>query len=290
MDDPLMYVAVKVHRNYFCPIRAQQNQIMGIPPNRDEKRREHWLAVPREKVDQFYNFILYWSPDLCGGGDESACSTPRSVSESDAADDTKSTLDVPLSKSKSLYSISSKASSCSLGYDELPDLQAETQLLTSRHIQLLARKLPSRTVGHSWDLIYSTMIHGISLGTLYRNCAGCDSPVLIVVQDENKKVFGAFISEPPKVSDGFYGTGESMLFTFPSETRLATFPWTGDNQFFVKGSKTSFVIGGGEGVFGLWLDEDLYYGRSHNCRTFNNDMLSTTEDFICCGLEAWAFV
>ena len=31
------------------------------------------------------------------------------------------------------------------------------------------------------------------------------------------QVFGAFLSEPPKVSDGFYGNGESMLFSFKDE-------------------------------------------------------------------------
>lgn len=44
------------------------------------------------------------------------------------------------------------------------------------------------------------------------------------------------------------------------------------------------------GVFGLWFDEDLYRGRSHSCRTFDNETLSEKEDFICTGLEAWAFV
>lgn len=44
------------------------------------------------------------------------------------------------------------------------------------------------------------------------------------------------------------------------------------------------------GIFGLWLDEDLYRGRSHSCETFANDTLSSSEDFICCGLEAWGFV
>jgi len=44
------------------------------------------------------------------------------------------------------------------------------------------------------------------------------------------------------------------------------------------------------GVLGLWLDEDLYHGRTHACSTFNNQVLSGNEDFICTGLEAWSFV
>ena len=43
------------------------------------------------------------------------------------------------------------------------------------------------------------------------------------------------------------------------------------------------------GLFGLWLDGDLNHGRSHSCKTFDNETLSSKEDFICRGLEAWSF-
>ena len=51
--------------------------------------------------------------------------------------------------------------------------------------------LPYRAVGHDWYLIYSTFKHGISLKTLYRNMMmfeNEDSPILLVVRDEQKKV------------------------------------------------------------------------------------------------------
>ena len=53
----------------------------------------------------------------------------------------------------------------------------------------LCSKLPYQAVGHDWVLIYSTCKHGISLRTLYRNMAGYEeTPVLLVVRDQNKKV------------------------------------------------------------------------------------------------------
>ena len=44
------------------------------------------------------------------------------------------------------------------------------------------------------------------------------------------------------------------------------------------------------GVFGLWFDEDLYHGRTNKCETFDNDILTSSEDFVVKGVEAWAFI
>lgn len=43
------------------------------------------------------------------------------------------------------------------------------------------------------------------------------------------------------------------------------------------------------GRFGLWLDADLYHGRSNSCSTFNNDILTKKEDFIIQDVEVWTF-
>uniref|UniRef100_A0A3Q3BEY4 Nuclear receptor coactivator 7-like n=1 Tax=Kryptolebias marmoratus TaxID=37003 RepID=A0A3Q3BEY4_KRYMA len=78
----------------------------------------------------------------------------------------------------------------------------------------LAAHMPARTQGYPWNLVYSTSIHGSSLKTLYRNMAGLDSPVLLVIKDMHKQVFGAFSSDPFRVSKYCYGTGETFLFSF----------------------------------------------------------------------------
>ncbi|KAK3515741.1 hypothetical protein QTP70_030185 [Hemibagrus guttatus] len=100
-------------------------------------------------------------------------------------------------------------------------------------------------------------------------------------------VFGALASEPFKVSDGFYGTGETFLFSFYPQFEV--YKWTGDNMFFIKGDMDSLAFGGGSGEFGLWLDGDLYHGRSHSCKTFGNPMLSMREDFFVQDIEIWSF-
>ncbi|KAI8497629.1 Nuclear receptor coactivator 7 [Branchiostoma belcheri] len=167
------------------------------------------------------------------------------------------------------------------------DLPPFTLTLTHKHFSQLAQFLPPRTEGYAWMLIYSTFEHGISLTTMYKKMVGVDSPVLLVVQDSDDKVFGALTSSPVKISEHFYGTGESFLFTFFQDFKV--YKWTGDNTFFIKGDKDCLAIGGGDGQFGLWLDEMLYHGRTHACTTFNNDLLTSQEDFTIKGLEAWGF-
>eukprot|EP00058_Branchiostoma_floridae_P002486 XP_002587974.1 hypothetical protein BRAFLDRAFT_124886 [Branchiostoma floridae] len=177
----------------------------------------------------------------------------------------------------------------------LPTLLGKNNLLDSKHVSLLAQFLPPRTEGYAWMLIYSTFEHGISLTTMYKKMVGVDSPVLLVVQDSENNVFGALTSSPVKISEHFYGTGESFLFTFFQDFKV--YKWTGDNTFFIKGDKDCLAIGGGEchvsppaasSACGWTRCYDCI-GRTHACTTFNNRLLTSQEDFTIKGLEAWGF-
>ncbi|KAI5693546.1 hypothetical protein M8J75_001162 [Diaphorina citri] len=147
----------------------------------------------------------------------------------------------------------------------VPDLNGVTEILTDEHRKQLCRHLPARAEGYSWTLVFSTSQHGFSLSSLYRKMNRIESPILLVV-------FGALTSCSLKVSDHFYGTGESLLFSFTPD--LQVYNWTGDNI----------------GKFGLWLDGDLYQGRSEPCSTYGNEPLSPQQDFVVKTLECWAFI
>nr|XP_014348368.1 PREDICTED: nuclear receptor coactivator 7-like [Latimeria chalumnae] len=107
------------------------------------------------------------------------------------------------------------------------------------------------------------------------------------VMTQAQEIFGALTSHPFKISDHYYGTGETFLFSFSPDLKI--FRWSGENFYFIKGDTEFLELGGGNGYFGLWLDVDLYHGRSNPCSTFNNETLSKKEDFLVKELEVWTF-
>ncbi|KAI3361451.1 hypothetical protein L3Q82_013619, partial [Scortum barcoo] len=278
------------------------------------KKHEYWFAVPQERSDHLYVFFMQWSPDMYGEGVRGMGQEPgfmvvkkNEVTET-AEDEPITDLNVKewevvslteyhrridalnsedlRSLCKRLQITTKEEVNSKHGTSIKTELETETfkpnlrepsDLLEADQIEKLAKNLPPRTIGYPWTLAFGTSKHGMSIKTLYRAMQGQDTPVLMVIKDSDGQVFGALASEPFKVSDGFYGTGETFLFTFNPEFEV--YKWTGDNMFFIKGDMDSLAFGGGSGEFGLWLDGDLYHGRSHSCKTFGNPMLSKKEDF-----------
>uniref|UniRef100_A0A8C7CHJ5 TLDc domain-containing protein n=1 Tax=Oncorhynchus kisutch TaxID=8019 RepID=A0A8C7CHJ5_ONCKI len=152
----------------------------------------------------------------------------------------------------------------------------------------LSVELPPRTVGHTWQLAYSTSRHGSSLKSLYRRLKGSDSPILMVIKDSLNQVFGSFLSHPLRPSETFYGTGETFLFMLLPRFKVRkhiTLLYSKALNKDLSFSRSLFP----SGHFGLWLDEMLYLGRSSPCYTFNNCCLSERDDFHVMELEVWTF-
>ncbi|XP_060679364.1 oxidation resistance protein 1a isoform X8 [Hemiscyllium ocellatum] len=261
-----------------------------------DRKHEYWFAIPQERAEHLYAFFVQWSPELYG--DEAGELVKEQgfmvVTKNEKSEMNENSNNVPLMADWEITTReeTSMKQNTTIKLDLesetfRPNLSEKSALLQTDQIEKLAKNLPPRTVGYPWTLIYSTAKHGMSLKTLYRSMTGIDTPMLLVIKDSDGQIFGALASEPFKISDCFYGTGETFLFTFHPEFKI--FKWTGDNMFFIKGDMDSLAFGGGGGEIGLWLDGDLYHGRSHSCKTFDNCILSKREDFYVQDIEIWAF-
>ena len=100
-------------------------------------------------------------------------------------------------------------------------------------------------------------------------------------------IFGAFLSDAPKKSEHFEGTGQT--FVFKLKPTFNVYKWTGENTYFFKVDNDCMIIGSSKGSNAIWVDADLYQGRTRACGTFDNPSLMEEEDFTLKTLECWAF-
>ncbi|XP_017753687.1 PREDICTED: nuclear receptor coactivator 7 isoform X4 [Eufriesea mexicana] len=316
-EDPPLYLRLRTGRPKDKKM-PRSTPIMSY--GKKKLRPEYWFSIPRNRVDDLYRFIHAWVPSLYGELDENYWrergyilldtdtdlspelsphepgkpgeateeGKPRSQDSDEISDLTRESWEV-LSMSEELRRALYTNSAVSIDNDVIvPDLVGTTEILSDEHREQLCRHLPARAEGYLWTVVFSTSQHGFSLNSMYRKMAKIESPILLVIEDTEGNVFGALTSCSLHVSDHFYGTGESLLFKFTP--RFQAFHWTGDNLYFIKGNNESLAIGAGDGKFGLWLDGDLYQGRTQSCSTYGNEPLAPREDFVVKTLECWAFI
>ncbi|XP_021003589.1 nuclear receptor coactivator 7 isoform X2 [Parasteatoda tepidariorum] len=300
---------------YLCLRMGMPIEKPPISPNSiihygHKMKHEYWFSIPKDSVDDLYFFFLRWCPEKYGDIDKIDMTelgfTPIEIDDEDILEEKvahnyrRSSWAFPWRrKSKDVSEVSNISSpeghdwefldymGSRMEKDHPPELLTPSKILNDDQLLEISKHLPARAM-NPWELIYGTTDHGFSLKTMYRAMSKYDSPVLIVVVNRSDVMFGAYLSHTLRLSDHFYGTGESFLFTFSPEFKV--YNWSGENDYFIKGNTDSFIVGSSEGHFGLWLDDDLFRGRTNSCQTFANEPLCPDEDFEVKSLEAWAFV
>ncbi|CAK6956886.1 nuclear receptor coactivator 7 [Scomber scombrus] len=295
----LMFVRLRVQSSAG---KKKSGGVLHLGIAKTLHRRDAWLALSQESSDELFAYLTHCRPDLCIlEGREEEGEADRDEEEfvliEDNEEEEEEEEEELLERHRSsgddweMVLMEDSRDKPTLVIDRDPEglnnIVENSHIFEASHIRELCKELPPRTVGYTWQLAYSTSRHGASLKNLYRKLSATESPVLVVIKDALDEIFGAFLSHPLRPSETFYGTGETFLFML--HPRFKTFRWTGENSFFIKGDLDSFAIGGGSGHFGLWLDENLYLGRSSPCFTFNNCCLSETDDFRVMELEVWTF-
>ncbi|KAF3763759.1 TLD-domain-containing protein [Cryphonectria parasitica EP155] len=90
----------------------------------------------------------------------------------------------------------------------------------------------------------------------------------------------AHVSAPPRTASPALSIGPSI--------RFKAFPYSGENEFYIYCEQHWLSVGGGDGHYGLWLNDSLEKGVSSRCLTFGNEPLSDEgEKFDVLGVEMW---
>ncbi|KDQ50806.1 hypothetical protein JAAARDRAFT_62966 [Jaapia argillacea MUCL 33604] len=173
--------------------------------------------------------------------------------------------------------------------------EVTTPVLTVELADTLRTYLPALSrLPRSWSLLYSLDQHGISLKTLYNRCESHLGGALVVVRDSGDGTFGAWVGEGVRLSKGaYYGGGESFLWKVKNG-KVVVYRWAGKNDYVALCEQDYISFGGGEGRYGLYLDDTLLDGSSARCSTFENEPLCSRGPrqgeavrFECVGLEVW---
>ncbi|CAD6999469.1 unnamed protein product [Ceratitis capitata] len=131
-------------------------------------------------------------------------------------------------------------------------------------------------------LLYTTEEHGCSLTTFYVRVEQHE-PTLMMIKTCNNEVFGAYCSTrwfERNVKDD-KANGRPTLA--PNEKDLGH-----ASELFMAADSKMITIGGGEGQ-AIWMDENIRFGKTDSCKTFNNPPLCPSGDFEIRVLEVYGF-
>ncbi len=171
----------------------------------------------------------------------------------------------------------------------IPKLNKKSDILSERQLRELHAYLPYYNQYKNLKLIYSTSKDGCNLKTFYQNGEDYRNSVL-VVKDDDQNVFGVYASEEFRNNPhGFYGTGETFLFSFFKTERIHVFNTSGLNDYFIYSDDKILCFGCSDNYFSLSLEKDFLCGYSRTTSTFKNPNLSSKDNFFVTHLELWAF-
>ncbi|ETK90381.1 hypothetical protein F441_06001 [Phytophthora nicotianae CJ01A1] len=158
--------------------------------------------------------------------------------------------------------------------------------LTEKHMQFLWKNLPNYLTCNQMELIYSTRVHGWSFLSFFDRLQN-KGPTILVIQDENDNIFGAFCPASWKRSKAFFGNGRTFVFSL--SPHMNAYMWSGIDSSFMYTQRDAIFVGGGNKGIALCLQLDDRRGFTHACTTFDSPPLVDYQSFRAETVEVWGF-
>ena len=170
----------------------------------------------------------------------------------------------------------------------LPRLETNSEILSNNQLKELHLYFPYFLQYSSLYKIFSFSQDGMDIKTLFKKCEGIKNSIL-VIKDNEKNIFGAFVSDILYPSGTFSGTPNAFLFTFYKEEKIHAYKATeiNDNYMFCDYEQICFGSSGED--FSLSLKNNLLDGSTKTTDTYKNKPLNGGDKFTIVNLEIWGF-
>ena len=184
--------------------------------------------------------------------------------------------------------------------DFVPVSKDQSNIIDSGGIKLITMYLPPVVRIREWTLLFSIDIHGTSMHTFYSKLKERDNSV-ILIQTGDDEVFGSYTNYEWRMSNQFYGSGEScFLFSLEQLTNktghrmcsnIHVYDPTYNNNRYQNSDEKSITLGAGEkGRSALWINTtEFKHGYTSLNDTFTNPQLTKDPDFRIKRFEVWGF-
>jgi hypothetical protein len=160
---------------------------------------------------------------------------------------------------------------------DVPDSKACPSILTPALFQQLCRALPPALQRTKWERCFAIGRDGDCMRTML-NCCRPYNYTLLVIHTTQGHVLGGFCTESwttnRQTQGQYYGTGQSFLYTSDETGEAQIYKWTGDNDYCqIFSEEEDRLAMGGQGEFGLALQDNFSIGQSGCSATFGNPPL-----------------
>jgi len=201
------------------------------------------------------------------------------------------------------------STSSSLSWEPWQDLVSCPRILTDRGFQQIRSALPDTLRMNQWERCFAIGRDGDSMISLLNLCSQY-SYTILVIQTTQNEILGGFATECWNVGKGtrpkssYYGTGQSFLFCSDPDVipgtdderneddEFAIYSWTGMNDYCqICSPEQNRLAMGGEGDFGLVVQDNFSIGQTGRSMTFRNPpLVSTGGRFEIAALEVYGLV
>lgn len=171
-----------------------------------------------------------------------------------------------------------------------PGAAAASALLDVETRWALAGALPPEQRG-DWVLLYNSQRDGESFAVLEARIID-RGPTLVLMRDAAGACFGAYASQPWRLSPNFYGDERCLLFSLRPLHVYAATGRNGNYMYLNSGTASlpnGLGLGGQAGFYALWLDASFIEGVSRGgTNTYASPCLASDEHFRPVLVEVWS--